>query len=61
MAILVFKTKVVEKDGKKIIQRMVFKNIKEDSFTWIWEGREMVEKVGLNFGRSIINVANIAI
>jgi hypothetical protein len=33
-----FKTKTIEKDGKKIIQRMVFKDIKKDSFTWVWEG-----------------------
>ena len=34
----IFKTKLVERDGKKIIQRMVFYDIKEDSFTWDWEG-----------------------
>ncbi len=34
----VFTTKMLEKDGEKIIQRMVFKNIEKDSFTWVWEG-----------------------
>ena len=36
----IFKTKLVEKDGKKIIQRMVFYDIKYDSFTWDWEGTQ---------------------
>ena len=36
----IFKTKLVEKDGKKIIQRMVFYDIKKDSFTWDWEGTQ---------------------
>ena len=36
----IFKTKLVERDGKKIIQRMVFYEIKEDSFTWDWEGTQ---------------------
>ena len=34
----IFKTKPIEKDGQVIIQRMVFYDIKEDSFTWDWEG-----------------------
>ena len=33
-----FKTKIVEKDGKKTQQRMIFKEIQKDSFIWIWEG-----------------------
>jgi hypothetical protein len=33
----IFKTKVVERDGNKIIQRMVFYDIKKDSFSWDWE------------------------
>ena len=36
----VFKTKLIEKDGKEIIQRMVFYEIKKDSFTWDWEGTQ---------------------
>ena len=32
-----FQTKMVEKDGKKIIQRMRFYNITADSLTWDWE------------------------
>ena len=36
----IFKTKLVERDGKKIIQRMVFYDIKEDSFLWDWEGTQ---------------------
>ena len=32
-----FSTIPVEKDGKVIIQRMVFYDIQEDSFTWDWE------------------------
>jgi hypothetical protein len=27
-------------DGKEIVQRMVFKEIKNDSFTWDWEKTE---------------------
>jgi hypothetical protein len=34
----VFKTKMVVRNGEQIIQRMVFKEIQEDSFIWIWEG-----------------------
>ena len=33
----IFKTAVFEKGDKKIIQRMVFYNIKKDSMTWDWE------------------------
>ncbi|WP_411030125.1 hypothetical protein [Spongiimicrobium sp. 3-5] len=33
----IFKTQVVEKDGKKIVSRMVFMDIKKNSFTWDWE------------------------
>ena len=36
----IFKTRLVEKDGKKILQRMVFYDIKKDSFTWDWEGTQ---------------------
>ena len=36
----IFKTNLVEKDGKKNIQRMVFYDVKKDSFTWDWEGTE---------------------
>jgi hypothetical protein len=36
----VFKTDITEKDGKKIQQRMVFKNRKKDTFIWIWEGTQ---------------------
>jgi len=36
----IFKTKLIEKDGKKIIQRMVFYDIKKESFTWDWEGTQ---------------------
>lgn len=36
----IFKTKLVERDGKKIIQRMVFYDIKKDSFSWDWEGTQ---------------------
>ena len=36
----IFKTKLVERDGKQIIQRMVFYEIKKDSFTWDWEGTQ---------------------
>ncbi|MDJ0646627.1 MAG: hypothetical protein QNJ57_11650 [Flavobacteriaceae bacterium] len=34
----VFKTKTVERNDKKIIQRMVFEDIQKDSFTWDWQG-----------------------
>lgn len=33
----IFKTAVVKRNDKEIVQRMVFKNIKKDSFTWDWE------------------------
>jgi len=33
-----FKTKMIEKDDEKTQQRMVFKEIKKDGFSWIWEG-----------------------
>ena len=33
----IFRTKMVEKDGKQIIQRMRFYDISEDSFVWDWE------------------------
>ncbi len=33
----IFKTKVREENGKKIIQRMVFYNIKQNSLTWDWQ------------------------
>nr|AWJ66241.1 hypothetical protein [uncultured bacterium] len=33
-----FKTKTIHRNGEQIIQRMVFKNIQKDAFTWIWEG-----------------------
>jgi hypothetical protein len=33
----IFKTKLREVNGKKIIQRMVFYDIKRDSLTWDWE------------------------
>lgn len=36
----IFKTLPIEKDGKVIIQRMVFYDIKQDSFTWDWEGTQ---------------------
>jgi hypothetical protein len=36
----IFKTELVEKDGKKLIQRMVFYNITKDSFLWDWEKSE---------------------
>lgn len=32
-----FKTKLIEKNDKKIIRRMVFKDLKKDRFKWIWE------------------------
>ncbi len=34
----VFKTIVKEKDGKQIIQKMVFKNITKEGFVWEWMG-----------------------
>ncbi len=33
----IFMTKMKEVKGKKIIQRMVFYNIKKDTLTWDWE------------------------
>jgi len=33
----IFKTRLKEHKGEKIIQRMVFYNIKTDSLTWDWE------------------------
>lgn len=33
----IFKTRVVEKDGKKITQRMVFYGFQNDLMTWDWE------------------------
>lgn len=33
----IFKTRLREQNGQKIIQRMVFYDIKSDSFTWDWE------------------------
>ena len=36
----IFKTPPVEKDGKIVSQRMVFYDIKPDSFTWDWEGTQ---------------------
>lgn len=33
----IFKTNVVERNGESVLARMVFKDIKEDSFTWEWE------------------------
>lgn len=33
----IFKTKMKEENGKKIVQRMVFYDIKPDSLTWDWE------------------------
>ena len=34
---MVFRTKEIKKDDKVIIQRMVFKDVTEDSLTWDWE------------------------
>ena len=31
---------LITKDGKKIMQRMIFFDIKEDAFTWNWEGSQ---------------------
>ena len=36
----IFKTKVIERGEKKIIQRMVFSDIKYESFTWDWENSQ---------------------
>jgi hypothetical protein len=36
----IFRTELAEKDGKKLIQRMVFYNITKDSFLWDWEKSE---------------------
>ena len=33
-----FVTDMVRKDGKESAQRMIFHDIKKDSFTWDWEG-----------------------
>ena len=33
----VFKTKLIEQNGERIIRRMVFKEIQKESFIWIWE------------------------
>lgn len=33
----IFKTKAIEKDGKRLVSRMVFKDIAENSFIWDWE------------------------
>lgn len=35
-----FKTIPIEKEGKVIIQRMVFYDFKQDSFTWVWESTQ---------------------
>jgi len=32
----VFKTKMMEKDGTQIIYKMIFKNITERRFEWVW-------------------------
>jgi len=37
---MIFNTKPVERDGKSIVLRMVFYDIKEDSFTWDWQGSQ---------------------
>jgi hypothetical protein len=36
----IFKTEAVRKDDKLLIQRMVFYDIRENSFTWDWESSE---------------------
>ena len=36
----IFKTRMVEKDGKKIIRRMVFHDIRQDGMTWDWESSD---------------------
>ncbi len=33
----IFKTRTIEKEGKKITQRMVFYNIQKERMTWDWE------------------------
>jgi len=33
----IFKRSIVKSDGSEILQRMVFYDIKEDSFSWDWE------------------------
>lgn len=33
----IFKREGISPDGRNILQRMVFHNIKDDSFTWDWE------------------------
>jgi len=33
----VFKTKITELGGQKILQRMTFYNITDQEFTWDWE------------------------
>lgn len=35
-----FQTQPVERNGQMFIQRMVFREIKEDSFTWDWEASQ---------------------
>lgn len=34
----IFKTQNKGAKGENVVQRMKFKSIKQDSFTWIWEG-----------------------
>ena len=34
----VFKTKMIQQGDKQIIQKMTFKKISKDTFTWDWEG-----------------------
>ena len=36
----IFKTQPVERNGQQFVQRMVFYNLKEDSFTWDWESSQ---------------------
>lgn len=33
----IFQTAVVDRDGKKIVQRMVFSDISDETITWDWE------------------------
>ncbi|MGB5819171.1 MAG: hypothetical protein WBG90_06765 [Saonia sp.] len=33
----IFRTTPLKKDGKKILSRMVFKDVRKDAFTWYWE------------------------
>ena len=33
----IFKTREIVKDGKKVVQRMVFYDIRNDTMTWDWE------------------------